>query len=106
VAWISLLGSALITAAIACLQRSGAAPAGRRTRIAGIMSGLASYVSTWMIIWAMTVVPVPLVSALRETSIIFAVLIGVVFLKERLNLARLASIAVTLVGTAILKLSR
>ena len=32
--------------------------------------------------------------------------IGVVFLKERLNLARLASITATLVGTAILKFSR
>jgi len=35
-----------------------------------------------------------------------AVIIGIVFLKERVNLARLASIALTLVGTALLKLSR
>ena len=33
-------------------------------------------------------------------------LAGVVVLKERLNLARLASIAATLIGTAILKFSR
>jgi uncharacterized membrane protein len=37
-----------------------------------------------------------LVSALRETSIVFAVVIGVVFLQERLSLARLASITTTL----------
>jgi len=106
-AWISLISCSLITAAITWLQRrNGTQPVTRRTRIAAITSGLASYASTWTIIWAMTVVPVPLVSALRETSIIFAVVIGVVVLKERLNLARLASIAATLIGTALLKFSR
>ena len=33
----------------------------------------------------MTIAPIPLVSALRETSIIFAVAIGVIFLKERIE---------------------
>jgi multidrug transporter EmrE-like cation transporter len=47
-----------------------------------------------------------LVSALRETSTVFAVIIGVVFLHERLSLARLASITTTLIGTTVLKLSR
>jgi multidrug transporter EmrE-like cation transporter len=47
-----------------------------------------------------------MVSALRETGIVFAVIIGVVFLKERVDPARLASIALTLVGTTLLKLSR
>ena len=68
-AWISLISCSLITAAITWLQqRNGTGPVTRRTRIAGITSGLASYASTWTIIWAMTVVPVPLVSALRETE--------------------------------------
>jgi uncharacterized membrane protein len=47
-----------------------------------------------------------LVLALRETSIVFAVIIGVVFLRERLSLTCLASIKTTLVGTTLLKLSR
>ena len=47
-----------------------------------------------------------LVSALRETSIVFAVIIGVVFLHERLSLMRLASIATTLIGTAVLKMNK
>lgn len=104
--WVSLASSALIAAAVQWLQRGGSAPISRRTRIAGITSGLTSYASSWTIIWAMTMVPIPLVSALRETSIIFAVVIGVVFLKERLNLAQLASITATLIGATILKFSR
>ena len=66
--WVSFAASALIVAAVHGLQRGVSAPVSRRTRIAGITSGLTSYVSAWMIIWAMTVVPIPLVSALRETS--------------------------------------
>jgi drug/metabolite transporter (DMT)-like permease len=59
-----------------------------------------------MVIVALTLAPIPMVSALRETGVVFAVVIGVVFLRERLSLARLVSIAATLVGTTILKLSR
>jgi drug/metabolite transporter (DMT)-like permease len=59
-----------------------------------------------VVMWALSLAPLALVSALRETGIVFAVIIGIVFLKERVNLARLASIALTLIGTALLKLSR
>ena len=65
-----------------------------------------SYTSSWLVIWALTLAPLALVSALRETGIVFAVVIGIVFLHEQLNLARLASIAATLIGITLLKLSR
>jgi drug/metabolite transporter (DMT)-like permease len=105
VVWVSLVGSAAIVAVILLIQRGRPVPS-RRTRAAGIVSGLLAYGVAWAVIWAMTVVPVPLVSALRETSIVFAVMIGVVVFKERLNLARLASIFTTLAGAALLKFSR
>jgi len=106
VVWLSFVAALMIIAVILWLQRRDTASASRRTRITAIASGFAAYAATWVIIWAMTVAPVPLVSALRETGIVFAVGIGVVFFKERLNLVRLASIMTTLVGTAILKFSR
>ena len=59
-----------------------------------------------IVIWAMTQAPTALVSAVRETSMVFAVLIGVFALKERLDLARLVATGVTLIGTAMLKMSR
>jgi drug/metabolite transporter (DMT)-like permease len=104
--WVSIVAASLIIATTHLIQRGGERPVARRTQIAGVASGLTSYASSWLIIWAMTLAPIPLVSALRETSIVFAVAIGVMFLKERLNLARLASIATTLMGTVLLKLSR
>lgn len=48
----------------------------------GFAAGLLSLGSYWIAIWAFTQAPVALVSALRETSILFAMLIGVAFLGE------------------------
>ena len=104
--WISLLTAILIVACVQWLQQGRRTPVSRHSRGAGIVAGIMSYGSSWLVIWALTLAPLALVSALRETGIVFAVIIGVVFLKERLNLARLASIGATLAGTTILKLGR
>jgi multidrug transporter EmrE-like cation transporter len=42
----------------------------------------------------------------ERNSIAFAVIIGAIFLHERLSLMRLTSITTTLIGTMVLKLSR
>jgi drug/metabolite transporter (DMT)-like permease len=104
--WLSLLTAILIVACVHRLQQGRRTPVSRRSRGAGIVAGVMSYGSSWLVIWALTLAPIALVSALRETGIVFAVIIGVVFLKERLNLAQLASIATTLIGTTLLKLGR
>ena len=104
--WLSLITALLIVGCVGWLQRGRRTPLSLRSRNAGITAGIMSYGSTWVVIWALSLAPLALVSALRETGIVFAVIIGIVFLKERVNLARLASIALTLVGTALLKLSR
>ena len=104
--WLSLITALLIVGCASWLQRGRHTALSPRSRTAGIAAGIMSYGSTWVVIWALTLAPLAMVSALRETGIVFAVIIGVVFLKERVNPARLASIALTLVGTALLKLSR
>jgi drug/metabolite transporter (DMT)-like permease len=106
VVWLSLVTSIVIVACTRWLRRGRQEPISRRTRNAGIAAGIMSYGAAWVVIWALTLAPFALVSALRETGVVFAVLIGVVVLKERLNLARLASIGTTLIGTTVLKLGR
>jgi drug/metabolite transporter (DMT)-like permease len=106
VVWLSLVTSIVIVACTRWLRRGRREPIRSRTRNAGIAAGLMSYGSAWVVIWALTLAPFAVVSALRETSVVFAVLIGVVVLKERLSLARLASIGTTLIGTTVLKLGR
>jgi drug/metabolite transporter (DMT)-like permease len=70
-----------------------------------LIGGSASYIAYGLVIWAFTQSPIALVTALRETSIIFALLIGVFFLKERLSLVKLASTGITLLGVALLRLA-
>jgi drug/metabolite transporter (DMT)-like permease len=54
---------------------------------------LAAY---WIVIWAFTVAPIPIVAALRETSILFAALIGMLWLGEKVTPVRAASLAIVL----------
>ncbi len=76
---------------------------GRRTFLVG---GPASFAAYALVVWAFTQAPIALVTALRETSIIAALLIGVFFLKERLNLAKVVATIVTLSGAILLRLAR
>jgi uncharacterized membrane protein len=69
-------------------------PKARRAVIGGVISLLA-YV---IVIWAMTLGPMGPVSALRETSVVFAVLIGWFFLKEKLTFQRLMACIVIAIG--------
>ena len=68
------------------------------------VGGPLSYTAYAIVVWAFTHAPVPLVAALRETSIIFALLIGSLFLKEKLTLLKIISILVIFLGVALLKL--
>ena len=69
-----------------------------------LVGGPLSYIAYATVVWAFTHAPVPLVAALRETSIIFALLIGTFFLKEKLTLLKTTSIFVIFVGVLLLKL--
>jgi drug/metabolite transporter (DMT)-like permease len=104
--WVSLVYAALVAGSFKLLHRRSPTSVVGRSRRNGIVSGVMSYGSSWVAIWAFTLAPMALVSALRETSTVFAVIIGVIFLHERLSITRLASIATTLIGTTVLKLSR
>ena len=71
-----------------------------------VIGGSASFIAYALVTWAFTQAPIALVTALRETSIIFALLIGVFFLKERLNLVKVLSTFSTLLGAVLLRYAR
>jgi len=104
--WASI-GNAAVFASLMALTRPGLlTQVFRRGKRAMILGGGASFVAYSMVIWAFTQAPIALVTALRETSIVFALLIGVFLLGERLDLAKVASTMVTLLGGALLRLAR
>ena len=68
------------------------------------IGGTISYIVYGAIVWCFTQAPIPLVGALRETGIIFALLIGSLFLKEKLTLVKIISIFLIFIGVILLKL--
>lgn len=71
-----------------------------------LAGGGASFLAYALVTWAFTMAPIPLVTALRETSIIFALIFGVFVLKERLDLMKVVATACTLLGACLLRFSR
>ncbi|WP_112184347.1 DMT family transporter [Ralstonia sp. GX3-BWBA] len=60
--------------------------------------GVVSLVAYGIVIWAVTLAPMGPVSALRETSVVFAALLGRLFLKESLTARRLSACSVIAFG--------
>ena len=67
------------------------------------IGGTLSYIVYAIIIWAFTKASVPSVAALRETSIIFALLLGTFFLREKFTLLKTVAVLTIFFGVILLK---
>ena len=67
------------------------------------IGGTISYVVYGIVVWSFTQAPIPLVGALRESSIVFSILIGFFFLKERITFIKVISILTIFAGVVFLK---
>lgn len=76
----------------------------RPEALRGLFGGALSLAAYWISIWAMARAPIATVAALRETSILFALLIALVFLGERLTPWRIVSAMVIVAGIILLRL--
>jgi drug/metabolite transporter (DMT)-like permease len=70
----------------------------------GLMAGALSFIGYSIAVWAMTVAPIALVAALRETSILFAVLIGWLVFDERMGRNKATAVAVIVGGVVLTRL--
>lgn len=70
----------------------------------GLLAPAASVASYAIAVWAMTQAPIALVAALRETSILFAVLIGWLLLGDRMDRAKALAAGLILLGAALTRL--
>jgi len=68
------------------------------------VGGFLSYLAYVITVWAFTKAPIPMVSALRESSIIIAIFIGYFYLKEKINTYKIISISLIFLGVIGLKL--
>lgn len=71
----------------------------------GLLGGALAVASYGLALWAMTRAPVALVAALRETAVIFGLLIGAVVLRERFGPVRWLATLLVAAGAATLRLA-
>ena len=71
----------------------------------GIVGSTLSAGAYWIVIWAMTQAPIAAVAALRETSILFVILMSAKFLKEHISWSRVAGGVLVVIGAIALRLS-
>lgn len=72
--------------------------------VSAFIGGSMSLGSYWIAIWAMTVAPIALVAALRESSVLFAALIAFAILKEPLLPRRVFAAAIICIGLALIRI--
>jgi drug/metabolite transporter (DMT)-like permease len=102
--WLFLLsGAAMALYGVARLgpRLAGDFAANWRLTLSGAALSTAAY---GIAIWAMTVAPIALVAALRETSVLFAALFSMALLREPVLPARIAAACLVLVGVVFLRL--
>ena len=75
----------------------------RRRWLVAAMGGSASIGSYAIALWAMTRAPIASVAALRETSVLFAAVLGTVLLKERFGVQRALGTSVIVAGVMALR---
>ncbi len=74
---------------------------GKRIFLIGTTMSYASYA---LVVWAFTKAPIPVVSSLRESSIIISLFIGYFLLNEKINLKKILSIFLILAGVIGIKI--
>ena len=102
--WIFIL-TGVPLAAWALVTRRDFPAYARRNWHLGLAGGLGTLISYGLVLWAMTQAPIPLVAALRETSILFGTLIAALVLKERVTRTRIVAVLIIAAGAAVLKLA-
>ena len=103
--WIFFIEAFPLMAFVFLRHRKAFLPYARaRLRVAPF-SGLCNVGSYGIAIWAMTKAPIALVAALRETSVIFGMLLSILILKEPFTPARLIAVLLVASGTMLIRLA-
>lgn len=103
IAWILLFDMLFFTSSTLMTVGPRHYRASAKTWIIGSFAGALSLATYWIVVWAMTIAPIALVTALRETSVLFAVMIGVLLMKEKADLGKIIAALVVVTGVIVIR---
>lgn len=101
VGWLMMISSVFYIPAAVALKGVGLFKAAPKAWLTGLLAGGLSFAGYAIAVWAMTVAPIALVAALRETSILFAVLIGWMVFGEAMTKGKALAAAVIVAGVML-----
>ncbi|WGH79743.1 EamA family transporter [Jannaschia ovalis] len=104
VGWLFFLDMLIFTPLMVALRGRAIFPGTLRAWAPGALAALLSYLAYAVAVWAMTEAPIALVGALRETSILFAVLLGWLLLGERVDRWKAIAAVLIVAGVALTRL--
>lgn len=104
-AWMCLIWGVLMPPVYVLLRDARSLMRDHKQTLVAVGGGLVSLIAYGIVVTAMSYGPMGPVSALRETSVVFAALLGRMFLKEELTVRRLFACAVIAAGAICLGLA-
>lgn len=102
--WLFAINGIVMTLILFARYRSSGWPKMRRHWRQGLTGGAMSLLSYGIVIWAMSRAPIALVAALRETSVLFAMMMSVWWLKEPLSHMRVLAGLTIVAGVVLTRL--
>jgi drug/metabolite transporter (DMT)-like permease len=103
--WLFLLQGPLAVAACRVMFGAGYWRAMARSARLGTVGGLLAMVAYSTVLWAQSQAPLALVSALRETSLLFAGVIGALVFGERFSGTRLVATGAAVAGIVLVQVT-
>ncbi|WP_456387786.1 EamA family transporter [Profundibacter sp.] len=104
VAWLFIFDALIFTPVSIGLKGTVVLRANRRAWGLGAIAAMGSYGAYAIAVWAMTVAPIALVAALRETSILFAVLIGWAIFGETMTRGKVLAVILIVTGVILTRI--
>ena len=104
-AWMYIINMIPLQLLILLKHKAAYLPYMKKRLLPGIFGGICGICSYGIALWAMTKTSIALVSALRETSVIFGIILAVIFLHERLGFLRLIAILLVTAGAISIRLA-
>lgn len=104
IAWMTVLNALVFSLLIGAFKPKALKTVFSHGKFMLFIGGGASVIAYVLVVWAMTQAPIALVTALRETSTILALFVGVLVLKERLSAGKVLATVLTLSGVLLLRM--
>jgi len=104
VAWVFVADGLLFSLGMLTWKGLDVLPRDRKAWGTGMLAAAASYGAYGVSVWAMTKAPIAVVAAVRETSILFAVLIGWLVFGERMTRGKALAACVIVSGVILTRL--